>query len=141
MQQKCIGTQYMHAYTSHNTNSATCRKSRCVDVISSASIATAYIIYTSTTFIMWWNIHDYNIVLMMVLLVVFSSSLCHEGLWAEKKYFIIRNMASGKVLDVASQCMFRNGCNVQQWDYVSGNTNQHWAIEFLGNGYSKIVSR
>ena len=51
-------------------------------------------------------------------------------------YYIIKNLASGKVLDAAGTA---NGSNVQQWEY-GGGANQEWSIENV-NGYYKIINR
>ena len=54
-------------------------------------------------------------------------------------YYVIRNVNSGKVMDVdhAGCC---NGYIVHQWTY-DGSTNQQWSIIDLGNGYYKIIAR
>ncbi len=54
-------------------------------------------------------------------------------------YYVIRNVESGKVLDVeeAGCC---NGYSVHQWTY-GGRTNQHWRIVDVGGGYYKVVAR
>jgi nitrogen regulatory protein PII-like uncharacterized protein len=54
-------------------------------------------------------------------------------------YYLIRNVETGKVLDVESAgCC--NGYFVHQWDY-QGLANQQWRVVSLGNGYYKIVAR
>lgn len=54
-------------------------------------------------------------------------------------YYVIRNVASNKVMDVenAGCC---NGYFIHQWTY-QGLANQQWRIVDLGNGYYRLVAR
>jgi hypothetical protein len=54
-------------------------------------------------------------------------------------WYIIRNAASYKVMDVSNAgCC--NGAWIHQWDY-EGQTNQQWRITDIGGGYYKITAR
>jgi|GEM_PF-3310758 len=54
-------------------------------------------------------------------------------------YYVIRNVATDKVMDVESAgCC--NGYFIHQWTY-SGQTNAQWRIEDLGNGYYRLKAR
>jgi hypothetical protein len=54
-------------------------------------------------------------------------------------YYVIRNVATNKVMDVESNgCC--NGYFIHQWTY-QGRTNQQWRIVNLNNGYYKIEAR
>jgi hypothetical protein len=54
-------------------------------------------------------------------------------------WYVIRNAASGKVMDVSNAgCC--NGAWIHQWEY-EGLTNQQWRITNVGGAYYKIVAR
>jgi hypothetical protein len=54
-------------------------------------------------------------------------------------YYVIRNVATNKVLDVESAgCC--NGYWVHQWTY-QGLANQQWRVVDVGGGYYKITAR
>ncbi|HET7463016.1 MAG TPA: RICIN domain-containing protein [Longimicrobium sp.] len=54
-------------------------------------------------------------------------------------WYVIRNIASNKVMDVESAgCC--NGYIIHQWTY-QGLTNQQWQIQEVGGGYYKVVAR
>jgi hypothetical protein len=54
-------------------------------------------------------------------------------------YYVIRNVAGSKVLDVSNNgCC--NGASIHIWTY-EGLANQPWRVIDVGNGYYKIVAR
>jgi hypothetical protein len=53
--------------------------------------------------------------------------------------YIIRNVNSGKVIDV-SGISTENGANISQWTYY-GTENQQWIITHLGDGKHSILAR
>ena len=58
-------------------------------------------------------------------------------------YWVIRNNATGKVLDAAIGTGIdggNNGANIQQWAYHGGD-NQKWTIQMAGDGYFYIRSK
>jgi hypothetical protein len=61
------------------------------------------------------------------------------SLFEPTAYYVIRNVASGKVMDVSNNSTL-NGAWIHQWEY-EGLANQQWRITDLGNGYYKIVAR
>ena len=58
-------------------------------------------------------------------------------------YWVIRNNATGKVLDAAIGTGIdggNNGANIQQWAYHGGD-NQKWTLQMAGDGYFYIRSK
>ena len=58
-------------------------------------------------------------------------------------YWVIRNNATGKVLDAAIGTGIdggNNGANIQQWAYHDGD-NQKWTLQMAGDGYFYIRSK
>ena len=58
-------------------------------------------------------------------------------------YWVIRNNATGKVLDAATGTGIdggNNGANIQQWAYHGGD-NQKWTLQMAGDGYFYIRSK
>ena len=58
-------------------------------------------------------------------------------------YWVIRNNATGKVLDAAIGTGIdggNNGANIQQWAYHGGD-NQKWTLKMAGDGYFYIRSK
>ena len=58
-------------------------------------------------------------------------------------YWVIRNNATGKVLDAAIGTGIdggNNGANIQQWAYHGGD-NQKWTFQMAGDGYFYIRSK
>lgn len=54
-------------------------------------------------------------------------------------YFSIRSAFTGKAADVYNWNL-KTGADVRQWEYY-GNANQHWILEYAGDGYFYIRSR
>ncbi|HCV79628.1 MAG: hypothetical protein CMP12_18830 [Zunongwangia sp.] len=53
----------------------------------------------------------------------------------------IKSIATGKVLDVeGGVSATSNGDNIQQWEYL-GQSNQHWQINDLGNGFYNFIAQ
>ena len=58
-------------------------------------------------------------------------------------YWVVRNNATGKVLDAAIGTGIdggNNGANIQQWAYHGGD-NQKWTLQMAGDGYFYIRSK
>lgn len=86
-----------------------------------------------------------NILVRLVLgLVVLTTALTASPASAQlnidpNAYYVIRNVAGGKVLDVSNNgCC--NGAWIHIWNY-GGLANQQWRIIDVGSGYYKIVAR
>ena len=65
------------------------------------------------------------------------------GFEDELPYWVIRNNATGKVLDAAIGTGIdggNNGANIQQWAYHGGD-NQKWTLQMAGDGYFYIRSK
>ncbi|MCZ8132665.1 MAG: RICIN domain-containing protein [Steroidobacteraceae bacterium] len=43
--------------------------------------------------------------------------------------FLIRNVATGRVLDARNACVRSNGCEVRQRDARNGDSTQVWILE------------
>ena len=54
-------------------------------------------------------------------------------------WYRIRNEASGKVMSI-DRAGPANGAAIWQWTNLN-NTDQHWALDPIGNGYVKLTSR
>jgi hypothetical protein len=65
--------------------------------------------------------------------VILSSYICTNA------QYVLLNNASGKVLDLPTSCQGSNGCQLQQWDWNTGE-NQQWYINALGNGYYQVAN-
>jgi hypothetical protein len=49
----------------------------------------------------------------------------------ETNLYIIKNAASGKVLDANNDCVEENDCKVKQWTPHSNDATQVWVLEKL----------
>lgn len=47
--------------------------------------------------------------------------------------YVIKNAATGKVLDAVDACTGNNGCQVQQWNPRNSDPTQVWILERIGN--------
>lgn len=61
-------------------------------------------------------------------------------IYNEEGYYTIKNIKSGKLLDVVGSGV-ESGTLIDQWEYNGGNDNQKWIVKDAGGGYYYIISK